>query len=246
MRVMLCKALLIRVSNFMPLQHDHWGMKCILFFPPQLCQQCLGGSHGTDCQQQAFSAQDLCCLSQKANLPKVSASPHCVFPGIKTHELQSVFWGQRFPKGWLLGDFTFFSQGCKRPFLPTIFSPFSVMPSVFPQSLVWCSKKWRKLLKVWDHSIWCALVMYIIPIRYKLQEGTDCKPEEDLDQPYPLTCQIWTLLEFPKEGFMGRQGSWCINRISYCWCCLGASSPFLFLLVSSKPLGFLVCPKTNS
>lgn len=41
------------------------------FFPPQLCQQCLGCSHGTACQQQAFSAQDLCCLSQKANLPKV-------------------------------------------------------------------------------------------------------------------------------------------------------------------------------
>lgn len=71
MRVMLCKALLIRVSNFMPLRHDRWGMKCILFFPAGLCQQRLGRSHRAACQQQAFSAKDLRCLSQKANLPKV-------------------------------------------------------------------------------------------------------------------------------------------------------------------------------
>jgi len=42
MRVMLCKALLIRVSNFMPLQHDHWGMKCILFFSTATMPAVLG------------------------------------------------------------------------------------------------------------------------------------------------------------------------------------------------------------
>lgn len=110
----------------------------------------------------------------------------CVFFLELKHISYKVYFEARgFQKDGWLGDFPFFSQGWKRPFSPpAIFSPFSVISSVFPQSLVCCSEKWRKFLKVWDHSIWCDHVMYIIPIRYKLQEGADCKPEEDLDQPY--------------------------------------------------------------
>lgn len=79
------------------------------------------------------------------------SKPQCVVPGIRTDQWQSVFWGQRFPEGWLTWGLSIFRSGLQKAFffffLPEKWLPFAVLPAVFPPFLVWCSKKWRKSLK---------------------------------------------------------------------------------------------------
>lgn len=171
------------------------------------------------------------------------------FLELKHISYKVYFEARGFQKDGWLGDLPFFSQGCRRPFsplFPPIFSHTLCLSTVFCLVL----KKWRKLLKIWNHSIWCDHVMCIIPIRHKLQEGIYCKPEEDLDQPYlkwfsPLTCQIWTLLEFLRKGFMVG-GVDALITSHPVGAVLGASSPSIFLLISSKTLGlFGLAPKIS-
>lgn len=113
------------------------------FFPLRLCQQCLGRSHHTGCQQQAFPAKDLCCLSQKGNVPKVQASAQCVVPGIRSHQWQNVFWGWRLAVEWLIWRLSIFHWDSQK----AIFSPSRRMVgicsklAIFPVSLIWCLKK---------------------------------------------------------------------------------------------------------